>query len=129
MADRGQVRQSEAQPTVTLGQDKIALTPAAHHTVAASVPARIVCVRGGSRWLVTMVARILSEDVASGSESSRLILRFESMTHPKRSERIVTVRARDLADLDEKTLSSLVAARLHGSATSRSRNTAPRSRG
>jgi hypothetical protein len=82
--------------------------------LAAAVPAspnaeaRIVTSHGGTRWLATVVARLVSEDVATGAEITRLVLRLESLTQPRHPVRIATVRARTLQSIPDDALRSLL---------------------
>jgi hypothetical protein len=68
---------------------------------------RVVTLRGGSRWLVTVVARLCSEDPAAGIRTARLVLRLECLTQPHRPVRVATVRARALHSVDDETLRAL----------------------
>jgi hypothetical protein len=72
-------------------------------------PARVVALRGGTRWLVTVVARLVSEDTAAGVETARLVLRFECLTQPHRPVRVATVRARALDQVGDDALRALIA--------------------
>lgn len=76
---------------------------------APEAPTRVVAVRGGARWLVTVVARLVSEDMAAGVETARLVLRFECLTQPHRSVRVATVRASALDQVSDESLVAMVA--------------------
>ena len=104
---RGTVRRAIACTAAALH-----LPPAAFD--AESPPARVIASRAGASWLVTVVARMTSEDVATGAVTGRLVLRFECMSSPERSDRIVTVRAASLDDLGDDTLRSALYARIRG---------------
>ncbi|MDQ6831064.1 MAG: hypothetical protein M3081_19555 [Gemmatimonadota bacterium] len=78
--------------------------------------ARVISTRGGSSWLVTVVARVASEDVATGAVSGRLIVRYECMSSPGKSRRIVTLRATSLDDLSDEALRGALSARIQGRA-------------
>ena len=72
-----------------------------------SEPARVVTLDDGTRWLVTVVARLVSEDSLTGCGSARLIVRIDSMTRPDRPSRVASVRARALHSVEEDTLRAL----------------------
>jgi hypothetical protein len=72
-----------------------------------SEPARVVTLDDGTRWLVTVVARLVSEDSLTGSGSARLIVRIDSMTRPDRPSRVASLRARALHSVDDDTLRAL----------------------
>ena len=82
-------------------------SPAIIAPASPSAEARVVTLRGGARWLVTVVARLVSEDLEAGTESARLVLRFECLSQPHRAVRVATVRARTLHSVDDETLGSL----------------------
>ncbi len=71
--------------------------------------ARIITLHGRPQWLVTVVARLVSESTTH-SEMARLILRIESLAEPERPPHITTVRARELRTLPEETLRALACA-------------------
>ncbi len=79
-------------------------------------PARVFSTRGGAAWLVTVVARVSSEDIATGATNGRLVLRYECMSSPRKSRRIVTVRATSIDELSDETLRGALSARIHGTA-------------
>jgi hypothetical protein len=72
-------------------------------------PARVVTLDDGTRWLATVVARLVSEDMIIGYGSARLLVRLESLTFPERPARVVTVRARALHSVDDEALRALAA--------------------
>jgi len=72
-------------------------------------PARVVTLDDGTRWLVTVVARLVSEDMIVGFGSARLLVRLESLTFPEHPARVATVRARALHSVDDEVLRALVA--------------------
>ncbi len=81
--------------------------PAVIAPASPSAEARVITLRGGARWLVTVVARLVSEDLESGTESARLVVRFECLSQPHRPVRVATVRARTLHSVDDETLCAL----------------------
>lgn len=72
-------------------------------------PARVVTLDDGTRWLATVVARLVSEDMIIGHGSARLLVRLESLTFPDRPARVATVRARELHSVDDEVLRALAA--------------------
>ena len=72
-------------------------------------PARVVTLDDGTRWLATVVARLVSEDMVLGYGSARLLVRLESLTFPERPARVATVRARELHSVDDEVLRALAA--------------------
>ncbi|HSU95418.1 MAG TPA: hypothetical protein VLI43_17045 [Gemmatimonadaceae bacterium] len=72
-------------------------------------PARVVTLDDGTRWLVTVVARLVSEDMVIGEGSARLLVRLESLTAPGLPVRVATVRARALHSVDDEALRALAA--------------------
>jgi hypothetical protein len=72
-------------------------------------PARVVTLDDGTRWLATVVARLVSEDIVFGYGSARLLVRLESLTFPERPARVATVRARALHSVDDEVLRALAA--------------------
>ncbi|MBK5189154.1 MAG: hypothetical protein JJD97_12995 [Gemmatimonadaceae bacterium] len=72
-------------------------------------PARVVTLDDGTRWLATVVARLVSEDTLTGCGSARLIVRLVSVSFPDRQARVATVRARALHSVDDEVLRALVA--------------------
>lgn len=72
-------------------------------------PARVVTLDDGTRWLATVVARLVSEDMVFGYGSARLLVRLESLTFPERPARVATVRARELHSVDDEVLRALAA--------------------
>jgi hypothetical protein len=71
--------------------------------------ARVVTLDDGTRWQVTVVARLVSEDTVTGYGSARLLVRLDSMTFPDRPQRVATVRARELHSVEDEVLRALVA--------------------
>ena len=76
-----------------------------------SEPARVVTLNDGTQWLVTLVARLVSEGALTGCGSARLIVRIDSMTLPGRPSRVASVRARALHSVDDNVLRSLASDR------------------
>lgn len=72
-----------------------------------SEPARVVTLDDGTRWLVTVVARLVSEDTLTGCGSARLIVRIDSVEQSGYPSRVASVRARALHSVDEKALRAL----------------------
>jgi hypothetical protein len=102
------IRRTPARPPRTIvcgAEDRGPLTEVAPADPAAE--SRVITLRGGARWLVTVVARLVSEDVAARTQRARLVLRFECLTHPHRPVRVATVRARELHAVDDRTLRAL----------------------
>lgn len=73
--------------------------------------ARILSLRDGARWLVTVVARVVSEDAAAQVVSARLVVRFEPLGAPPRATRVAILRARSLHAVDDDTLGAVVTRR------------------
>jgi hypothetical protein len=69
---------------------------------------RIISLSGGVDWLVTVVARLVVEDVGRSTAGARLVVRIECLTHPYRTVRVATVRARTLRTVDERRLRTLI---------------------
>jgi hypothetical protein len=72
-------------------------------------PARVVTLDDGTRWLATVVARLVSEDSLTGFGSARLLVRLDSLTFPDRPARVATLRARALHSVDDEALRALAA--------------------
>jgi hypothetical protein len=72
--------------------------------------ARVITLNGTGRWLITVVARLVSEDVATGAEIARLVLRLECLTQSHQPVGVATVRARTLHSVDNETLRALLRA-------------------
>lgn len=72
-------------------------------------PARIVTLDDGTRWLATVVARLVSEDMVIGQGSARLLVRLESLNYPEIPARVATVRARELHSVNDDVLRALAA--------------------
>ena len=92
---------------IACGPDDCAPRPATAPADPAA-PARVVNLAGGTKWLATLVARLNSQDLETGASSTRLILRFESLTDPDRQPRIHSVCADSLEEMDDATLRTLV---------------------
>lgn len=74
-----------------------------------SDPARVVTLDDGTRWLVTVVARLVSEDTLTGCGSARLLVRIDSLTRSGRPSRVASLRARALHSVEDDTLRALAA--------------------
>jgi hypothetical protein len=74
-----------------------------------SDPARVVTLDDGTRWLVTVVARLVSEDRLTGCGSARLLVRIDSLTQSDRPSRVASVRARALHSVEDEALRALAA--------------------
>ena len=70
---------------------------------------RTVQLASGMRWRVTVVARLISEDIAVGHESARLVLRLECLSARRRPIRAAIAGARSLAGIDDGALQDLIA--------------------
>lgn len=106
MGAQRRVRRTDTTRRISCGpDDRAPLTEIAPARPDAKT--RVVMLRGGARWLVTVVARLLSEDTAAGTEAARLVLRFECLTQPNRPVRVATVRARALHSVSDDTLRAL----------------------
>jgi hypothetical protein len=81
----------------------------ANAPAAPTDPARVVTLDDGTRWLATVVARLVSEDMIIGYGSARLLVRLESLTVPDLPAQVATVRARELHSVDDEVLRALVA--------------------
>ncbi|MFN2398579.1 MAG: hypothetical protein ABR543_08045 [Gemmatimonadaceae bacterium] len=64
---------------------------------------------GGARWIVAVVARLVSEDTVTGAESARLVVRIERAGEGRRRAVIVSLAAGSLDEVDERTLRNLAA--------------------
>ncbi|MBA2684476.1 MAG: hypothetical protein H0U66_08320 [Gemmatimonadaceae bacterium] len=71
--------------------------------------ARVVTLDDGTRWQITVVARLVSEDMLTGTGSARLLVRLASLTYPDRPARVATVRARELHSVEDEVLRALAA--------------------
>ena len=69
---------------------------------------RIVQLAGGMRWRATVVARLISEDIAAGHERARLVLRLECLSARRRALRASVAGISSLAALDDEALGALV---------------------
>jgi hypothetical protein len=74
-----------------------------------SEPARVITLDDGTRWLVTVVARMVSEDAITGCGSARLLVRIDSLTVSGRPSRVASVRARALHSVDDEVLRAVAA--------------------
>jgi hypothetical protein len=72
-------------------------------------PPRFVTLDDGTRWLATVVARLLSEDMVTRYESARLVVRLASLTVPDLPARVAILRARALHSVDDGVLRRLAA--------------------
>lgn len=68
---------------------------------------RHITLRDGARSQVTVIARLVSDDVEAGQESACLVLRIDCAVSRRRAARVVTVRARSLHAVDEHALRRL----------------------
>jgi hypothetical protein len=103
MGAQRRVRRTRRHRSIACGADvRAPVTEVA--PASPDAEARIITLRGGERWLVTVVARLVSEDTRVGVEKARLVLRFESLARPYRPVRVATVRARELHAVDEEVL-------------------------
>ena len=80
-----------------------------HAPAEPTEPARVVTLDDGTRWLATVVARLVSEDMITGQGSARLLVRLESLSIPEIPARVATVRARELHSVDDEVLRALAA--------------------
>ena len=80
--------------------------PPGGHDAAES---RTVQLAGGMRWRASVVARLISEDVAAGHESARLVIRVECLSAPRRAIRAAVAGARSLAEVSDAMLLDLIA--------------------
>lgn len=74
---------------------------------SADAETRVITLSGGVAWLVTVVARLVSEDASGDTESARMVLRMECLSQPYRTVRVATVRASTLRTVDERRLRML----------------------
>ena len=70
---------------------------------------RTVQLAGGMRWRASVVARLVSEDVAAGRESARLIVHLECLSAPRRAIRAAVAGARSLAEVSDADFERLIA--------------------
>jgi hypothetical protein len=106
-SQRRDVRRTVSR-SITCGPADCAPRPASA-PAEADAPARVIELAAGTRWLVTLVARLSTQDLETGASSTRLILRFESLSDPMRQPRIHAISAGSLEEMDESTLRTLVA--------------------
>ena len=64
------------------------------------VPARVLEMPSGQRWLVVLIARLASIDGVGETRGARLIVRAEPLFGGQDRTRIVTVRAASLDEMD-----------------------------
>ena len=69
---------------------------------------RIVRAAGGMRWRATVVARLLSDDPATGRERARLVLRFECLGARRRLVRASLPGVASLEDVPDAALRALI---------------------
>jgi hypothetical protein len=98
-----------ASSSRTTSRDDANATAPVHPPADPTDPARVITLDDGTRWLATVVARLVSEDMIYGYGSARLLVRLESLTFPDRPARVATVRARELHSVDDEALRALVA--------------------
>ena len=101
------IRRTSVSRNVSRG---VANTRVPEHAAAEPTdPARVVTLDDGTRWLATVVARLVSEDMIIGQGSAQLLVRLESLTFPEIPARVATVRARELHSVDDEVLRALAA--------------------
>ena len=86
---------------------------------------RIVRLDGGVRWRASVVARLISEDVAAARASARLVLRFECLTAARPPKRASIAGASALADVSDDALRALIGSFGMGAATVAAKRRAP----
>jgi hypothetical protein len=69
---------------------------------------RIVRLDGGVRWRVSVVARLISEDIAAARASARLVVRLECLTTPRPPKRGSIAGASTLAEVGDEALRALI---------------------
>jgi hypothetical protein len=69
---------------------------------------RILRLDGGVRWRVSVVARLISEDITLRRESARLVLRLECLTAARPPKRASLAGASSLADVGDDVLRELI---------------------
>jgi len=69
---------------------------------------RIVRLDGGVRWRVSVVARLISEDIAAGRASARLVVRLECLTAARPPKRGSLAGASTLAEVSDEALRALI---------------------
>ena len=107
MDARRRVRRAKRSRTISCGTAECGPRPAAV-PARPEAEARVFSMHGGSEWLATVVARLVSEDALDGIGTARLIVRFECLSDPFRSERVASAHAWNLAELPDETLRLLV---------------------
>jgi len=70
---------------------------------------RVIRLPGGMRWRATVVARLVSVDIALGRESARLVLSLECLTAARAPRRVSLAGVSSLASVSEEELRELVA--------------------
>jgi hypothetical protein len=71
---------------------------------------RVLRLGGGVRWRVSVVARLISEDIALRRESARLVLRLECLTAARAPKRASLAGVSSLADVGDDALRELIVA-------------------
>ena len=69
---------------------------------------RVVRLEGGIRWRATVVARLVSEDIAAARASARLVLRFECLTAARPPKRGMIAGVNSLAGVSDDALRALI---------------------
>jgi len=87
--------------------------------------ARIVRLDGGVRWRASVVARLISEDVAAARASARLVLRFECLTAARPPKRGSIAGVSALADVSDDALRALISSGGTGAATAVAKRRTP----
>ncbi len=95
---------SRSSSRILAGSPNARARSAAVDSAKPDAESRVITLRDGVRSLVTVVARLVSEDVPAGQDSARLVVRFECLAPPRRSVRVATVRARSLHAVDDESL-------------------------
>ena len=72
---------------------------------------RLVRLESGMRWRVSVVARLISEEVAAGRERARLVVQLDCLSAPRRPLRAAIPGARSLGNVAEATLRELLMVR------------------
>ena len=70
---------------------------------------RSVQLTSGMRWRVSVVARLISVDIAAGRESARLILQLDCLSARRRPLRAAVPGARALDDVSDGMIRALIA--------------------
>lgn len=69
---------------------------------------RVVRLQGGMRWRATVVARLISEDIADRHESARLVLNLECLSARRRPLRASIAGAASLDSIGDDVLSAVI---------------------